>query len=133
MVSGITTTYHAVNAVRQVRDAIAAHAQAVAPETAAALKALDDAVTPLDGSGGVFGLAHRDLARRLNDQLVGDLQPTPSVVAGVDTPCAAIEKGLDTLRRLQATSIAELNAAFARSSSPPLPVWQIPQKTACGF
>jgi hypothetical protein len=131
MVAGITATYHAVNYVQQLRAAIAAHTPAAASGAADALKTLDEAVAPLDGSGGVFGLAHRDLARRLNDQLVGDLQPTPSVISGVDAPCAAIGKGLDTLRQLQMTSLAELNAALPRTAGP-LPAWRVPDGPPCG-
>ena len=108
MVVGITTTYHAVNCVQQLRAAIAKRLASGSPDGASALKALDAALAPLDGSGGVFGLAHRDLGRRLNDQLVADFAPTPSVTAGVDMPCASIDKGLATLRSLDVSALADV-------------------------
>ena len=77
-------------------------------------------LAPLDGSSGAFGLAHRDLGRRLNDQIVADFQPTPSVITGVDAPCAAIDKALETLRKLD-TSIAG-----------DVPAWTPPAAPACG-
>jgi photosystem II stability/assembly factor-like uncharacterized protein len=120
IVSGITTTYHAVTHVQQLRAAIAKRLAGAAPETSAALKTLDAALVPLDGSSGVFGLAHRDLGRRLNDQLVGDAQPTPSVIAGVDAPCAAIDRALDTLRKLDASIAGDV------------PAWTPPPAPSCG-
>jgi hypothetical protein len=120
MVAGIGVTYQAVTHVQQVRAAIAKRLASAAPDGPAGLQTLDAALVPLDGSSGVFGLAHRDLGRRLNDQLVADAQPTPSVIAGVDAPCAAIDKALDTLRKLD-TSIAG-----------GVPAWTPPVAPACG-
>jgi hypothetical protein len=119
MVAGITATYHAVKHVEELRAAIARGVKD-APESASALKTLDAALAPLDGSSGVFGLAHRDLGRRLNDQLVADMAPTPSVVAGVDAPCTSIDKALETLRKLDVSAVA---------GAPP---WTPPAAPACG-
>jgi photosystem II stability/assembly factor-like uncharacterized protein len=120
MVAGIAATYHAVNHVQALRAAIAKRLQGATSEAAASLKTLDTALAPLDGSAGIFGLAHRDLGRRLNDQLVADAQPTASIVGGVDTPCAAIDKALDTLRRLDTTALTDV------------PGWTPPAAPACG-
>ena len=120
MVAGITATYHAVTHVQQVRTAIAKRLPDAPADVAEKLKTLDAALVPLDGSSGVFGLAHRDLGRRLNDQLVADFQPPPSVITGVDAPCAAIDKALETLRTLD-TSIAG-----------DVPAWTPPAAPACG-
>jgi hypothetical protein len=79
-----------------------------------------------------FGIAHRDLGRRLNDMIVADFDPTPSVIAGVNGPCDAIDTSLDGLRRLQTTSVAELNAMLARAGLTALPVWTPPAAPACG-
>ncbi len=119
MVAGIAATYNAVNHVQQVRAEIAKRLQA-APADAAALKTLDAALAPLDGSAGVFGLAHRDLGRRLNDQLVADAQPTPSVSAGTDAPCAAIDKAIEALRQLDMKAVGDT------------PPWTPPAAPACG-
>jgi hypothetical protein len=118
MVAGITATFHAVTRVQALRAALAKRLAGATPDPA--LKALDAALTPLDGSGGIFGLAHRDLARRLNDQLVADAQPTASITAGVDTPCAAIDQALDTLRKLETSALTDV------------PAWTPPASPACG-
>ena len=114
MVAGITATYEAANYVNRLQAALAA------AKRSSAIEALERAVAPLAGSSHPLGLAHRDLGRRLNDQLVADAEPTPSVVAGVDGPCAAIDKALGEIRSLQ-PKIAELS----------LPAWT-PPADACG-
>jgi len=125
MTAGVAATFHAFNYIEQLRSALKDGAASPA-------KALDDALVPLiNGPAGV-GVAHRDLSRRLNDQLVGDAEPTPSVVAGVDGPCRNIDATLDALRKLQATSIAELDAARRRAGLTALPAWTPPSTAACG-
>ncbi|HEY2432338.1 MAG TPA: hypothetical protein VGI12_06655 [Vicinamibacterales bacterium] len=120
MVAGIAATYRAVNRVQALRAAIAKRLPGAAPDAAAALKTLDAALAPLDGSAGIFGLAHRDLGRRLNDQLVADAQPTTSIVAGVDTPCATIDVALDALKTLDTSALTDV------------PVWTPPAAPVCG-
>jgi len=120
MVAGIAATYRAVTHVEQLRASIAKRLERAPADAAASLKALDAALAPLDGSAGVFGLAHRDLGRRLNDQLVGDAAPTASVVAGVDDPCAAIDKALATLKGLDTRTLTDV------------PAWTPPSAPACG-
>jgi photosystem II stability/assembly factor-like uncharacterized protein len=99
MVGGVTTTYEAVNYVDALHSAI--ETARAGSASAADLDALEKTLTTLTGSSGVFGLAHRDLSRRLNDQLIADMAPTPSVVAGVDGPCKAVDEGLTTIRSFQ--------------------------------
>ena len=109
IVAGITATYQAFNVIQQVRS------QASAQPVEAALNEI------ANGPAGL-GAAHRDLARRLNDQLVGDLEPPPSIVAGVDAPCRAIDAALDRLRDLQAK-----NPGITALAS-----WKPPAAPACG-
>ena len=118
MVAGITATYEATNYIDRLQAALATAKPRGAG--ASAVDALVKAVAPLAGSSGVFGLAHRDLGRRLNDQLVADMVPTPSVIAGVDGPCASIDRAFETLRGLQ-PKLAELS----------LPAWT-PPASGCG-
>ena len=113
MVAGIAATYHAFNYVDELRKALASR-------TDAASRALEASLAPLANGPAGFGIAHRDLSRRLNDQLPADVEPTPSVVAGVDGPCAAIDAALDGLRKLQA------------GLDPALPKWTPPPAPACG-
>ena len=109
MVAGITATYNAFNFIQQIGPALNGQPIAIA-------------VTEiLNGPTGI-GAAHRDLARRLNDMLVGDADPTPSVIAGVDAPCRAIDAALDRLRQLQASN----------PGVPQLSGWKPPAAPACG-
>ena len=116
MVAGITATHDAVRYVDRLHAALAA---ATARDTAA-VAALGKDLAPFTGSSGVFGLAHRDLGRRLNDQIVADMDPTPSVVAGVDGPCAAVDKAFGELRALR-----------PKIEALALPAWS-PPVSACG-
>jgi len=109
MVAGIAATYDAFNFIQQLRG------QGSVPAIEAALADI------ASGPAGL-GTAHRDLARRLNDQLVGDLEPTASIVAAVDAPCRAIDAALDRLRELQAKN-KEIAA---------LAGWKPPAAPACG-
>jgi hypothetical protein len=113
MVAGIAATYDAFNYMQKVRDALAG-------KTDASSKTLDTALTALQNGPAGVGVAHRDLGRRLNDQIPADVAPTPSVVAGVDGPCTAIDLALDGLRKLQATMDSSL------------PRWSPPGAPACG-
>jgi photosystem II stability/assembly factor-like uncharacterized protein len=137
MVAGLDVTFHAITYVQQVREALADRAKGAAGKTGAAqiatpTQALDGALAPLAASAGPLGIAHRDLGRRINDQLIGDAKPTASVIAGVDVPCASIDTALDTLRTLQVGQIAELDGLLKRSGLAALPSWTPPAAPACG-
>ena len=137
MVSGLDVTYRAITYVQQVRDALADRSKAIAgkptaPQITGAIQALDAALAPLGSSAGPLGVAHRDLGRRINDQLIGDAKPTASVTGGVDLPCASIDSALETLRTLQRASIADLDALLKRGGLTPLPAWTPPAAPACG-
>ena len=136
MVAGIAATYYGYNYVQELRTALTARTKAAsgdgtAAEISTAAQTLDAALAPLVNGPAGFGIAHRDLARRLNDQLVADMEPTASVVAGVDGPCRAIDAALETLRRLQAANVSAMNAMLARSSLAALPEWTPPKAPAC--
>ena len=127
----------ACNYLEQLRAALTARTTDAAdkparPRSPRAIQALDAALAPLDERPGRLRAAHRDLGRRLNDQLVGDSQPTASIVAGVDAPCRAIDAGLTVLRGLQTSNIAELNAALTRAGVGTVPAWTPPAGPACG-
>ena len=109
MVAGIAATYEAFNFIQRVR-------------SDAAAQPIDASLAEIANGPAGLGTAHRDLARRLNDQLVGDLEPTPSIVAGVDGPCRAIDAALDRLRDVQTKN----------SGSSQLGTWNPPAAPACG-
>jgi len=136
MVAGIAATYHAVTYIQQLRGALSTRMTEAASNPAGAAtaeKALDAALAPFETGPTGLGVAHRDLGRRLNDLIVGDVAPTPSVIAGVDRPCKAIDSALDGLRRLETTSVAELNATLAGAGLALLPTWTPPATPACGM
>ena len=109
MVAGITATYTAFNFIQQVRPSVAGQ-----PIETALMEIIN-------GPGGI-GTAHRDLARRLNDMLVGDAEPTASIIAGVDAPCRAIDASFERLRQLQA----------GNPGVPELSRWKAAEAPACG-
>jgi photosystem II stability/assembly factor-like uncharacterized protein len=137
MVAGLDVTYHAITYVQQVRDAIAdrvkrASGTSQAQPIATAAHAIDGALAPLAASAGPLGIAHRDLGRRINDQLIGDAKPTASVIAGVDVPCQSIDTALETLRKLQAGQLADFDTTLKRAGLEALPTWAPPTAPACG-
>lgn len=137
MAAGLDVTYHAIRYVQQLRDALANRMKAIvgrasAPQVTSAAQALDAALAPLAASAGPLGIAHRDLGRRINDQLIADAKPTASVIAGVDAPCGSIDATLESLRKFQTTSIADLNKMIRRAGLEALPSWTPPAAPACG-
>ena len=88
-----------------------------------AARSLDTTLARIANAG--FGIVHRDLGRRYSDQFIADAAPTPSVVAGVDAPCQRLDATLASLRKLQSTTIAELDRARS------LPSWLPPAAPAC--
>ncbi|MGH9410525.1 MAG: WD40/YVTN/BNR-like repeat-containing protein [Vicinamibacterales bacterium] len=132
MVAGITATYDAVTYLDKLTDALSKLSPQSGDSTAAGVQSLETALKALAAGGGALGLAHRDLTRRINDQLVGDAAPTPSVTNGVDEPCAAIDRALAELRRIETTDVAQLNTSLSHAGPPALPVWTPPTAPACG-
>jgi photosystem II stability/assembly factor-like uncharacterized protein len=103
MVAGLKTTFDAFNYIQQAR---------------AGNPTLDAELAPIAAS---LGTAHRDLGRRLNDMLVGDVLPTASVIAGVDGPCRVIDAAIGNLRQ-----------SLARSNTNTSSAWTPPAPPACG-
>jgi hypothetical protein len=108
-VAGITATYNAFNFIQRIRPSLSGGP-------------VDTTLAEIINGASGIGAAHRDLARRLNDMLVGDADPTPSVIEGVDAPCRAIDAAFDRLRQLQAS-----NPGVAALSG-----WKPPAAPACG-
>jgi photosystem II stability/assembly factor-like uncharacterized protein len=135
MVAGIAATYRAFNYVQDLRAALAERVKpdgGTSAQIASAAKLLDADLASLLNGPGSFGMAHRDLGRRLNDQTIADMAPTPSIVAGVEGPCRSIDAALDTLRQLQAGRVAEMNTLLAGTGQASLPVVTLPSVPACG-
>jgi photosystem II stability/assembly factor-like uncharacterized protein len=132
MVAGIAATYHAMTFIDQVHAALAGTSSGQPPQKADEAQQIDKAMMALTSGPQSLGIAHRDLTRRLNDQLISDAEPTPSVIAGVDGPCRAIDAALEELRTLQATKIPVMNATRTHAGLAALPAWSPPPAPACG-
>jgi hypothetical protein len=135
MVAGLTASYNGVNYVEALRLALAERraqsaGKAQAAQIASLAQSLDAALVPLAANG--FGIVHRDLGRRYSDQFIADAMPTPSVIAGVDEPCKQLDATIAALRKLQSTSVAELNTLLTSSGLAQLPAWSPPAAPACG-
>ena len=135
MVAGLSSTFDGVTYLDRLTAALAARAKDAegksgAAEIVAAIKILTTTVATLETGPDGLGIAHRDLGRRLNDQVVGDEQPTQSIIAGVDAPCRSIDTTLTSLRTLQSSTIAPLDAMLAKASLSALPAWT-PPATGC--
>jgi photosystem II stability/assembly factor-like uncharacterized protein len=130
MVAGLTVSYEGFNYVTELRRMLDSLANRPASgsnreQVASLARSLDSTLARVAATG--FGVVHRDLGRRYSDQFIADAMPTPSVVAGVDGPCKQLDATLDALRRLQASSIAELK----RTTGGALPSWTPPSAPAC--
>lgn len=132
MVAGITVTYHAVTYLDELNDAVQKLNAGASGGVQTAVQGLESTLKGISGGSGALGLAHRDLTRRINDQVVADAAPTPSVMTGVDEPCAAIDKALGELRQMESTSLADLNTQLTRAGQKALPTWAPPAAPACG-
>jgi hypothetical protein len=131
MVAGLTTTYNGVRYLESVEAALAERAKSAegkpgAAEIQSAIQKLTAAATALETGPEGYGPAHRDLGRRLNDQVVGDQQPTPNIVTGVDAPCRAIDATSRAVEALRTSQIAPLDAMLTKAGLAALPAWTPP-------
>jgi photosystem II stability/assembly factor-like uncharacterized protein len=139
MMAGLRVSYDHFNQLLRLRAALATTVQQAvgtpsAAQLVAAAQSIDSAAVSLANSTlgmGGFGPSNRDLARRLTDMEMGDVQPSPSVVAAVDTNCRDLDTDLASLRRLQATNVAALNALLKQVNLPQLPALTITSRPAC--
>jgi len=136
IVNGLSASYDAYEAIRQMRQALAGD-QAKTPQDTgliAAAKALDKkAATLMDGAGnGGFGIANRDLARRLQDLDFGDMRPTASDMAAIDEGCRHLQEGLAQLDQMRQQDVPALNQMLAAAHLPALTPPADPPVPACG-
>src|SRR6185437_2044425 len=125
--AGLATSYDAYAAIAGLRQELAA---AAVPEA----KALDAALAPLAAGTGTsgFGVANRDLARRLQDLEFGDFRPTPSDAAAVEASCGLITAAAATLDRLQATDLARLNQSLKAAGQATIAPAAVEASHPCG-
>jgi hypothetical protein len=135
MVAGLTASYEGFNYVTSLESMLDSLPNRVSDgasreRIASAARTLDTALSRIAVSG--FGIVHRDLGRRYSDQFIADAMPTPSIVAGVDGPCRQLDATIEALRKLQGSTISDVNAVLAHASVGALPSWKTPAAPACG-
>lgn len=135
MVAGLTASYEGFNYVMAVRgalDSLTARSRGMkdGERIASEARTLDSALARIASAG--FGIVHRDLGRRYSDQFIADAMPTASVITGVNAPCALLDSNLESLRKLQGSRFADMNAALAQIGLPALPAWSPTRSPACG-
>jgi hypothetical protein len=124
IVNGLSTSYDAYGALQQMRKTLADD-EGKTPQDAsliAAAKALDKKfVALMDGAGnGGFGIANRDLARRLQDLDFGDMRPTASDMAAINQACRQIQEGLAQLDQMRQQDLPALNQMLLAEHLPAL-------------
>jgi len=135
--AGMAASYRGVMQIDSIRarlaaDTVRAAGTSVAAELLPAARALDQKLEAIaNGSTAAFGVANRDLARHLEDADFGDLRPTPSDLAAIETNCGQIDAAVAALKTLQSTDIPRVNALLSRAHLTPLPLAAIPSGSGC--
>ncbi|HUX67614.1 MAG TPA: hypothetical protein VMV31_09000, partial [Terriglobales bacterium] len=78
-----------------------------------------------------FGVANRDLARRLQDLDFGDFNPTPSDIAAVNASCAQIAQAAAQLQQIDGAARTSLDTQLAAAHLAPLPAFTLPAPPYC--
>jgi photosystem II stability/assembly factor-like uncharacterized protein len=134
IVSGLNASFEAYGALQQTRQTLTGD-QVKAPQDAsliAAAKDFDKKVAALmDGNAG-FGIANRDLARRLQDLDFGDLRPTASDLAAIDHGCHQIQESAVQLDHLRQQDLPALNKMLSAAHLPEVTLPEDPPVAGCG-
>jgi photosystem II stability/assembly factor-like uncharacterized protein len=136
VVNGLSSSYDAYGSVERLRHSLAGD-EAKAPRDAslvAAVKALDKKTAKLVNSAGHggFGVANRDLARRLQDLDFGDMRPTASDLAAIGQSCREIEEAVARLDQIRKQDVPALNQMLLAAHLPALTPPDDPTGPACG-
>ncbi|MGH9481282.1 MAG: WD40/YVTN/BNR-like repeat-containing protein, partial [Terriglobales bacterium] len=136
VMAGLETTYAVYYQIDRVRQALAAIPASAGGNggLAEAAAGLERQLAPLaagTGNSG-FGVANRDLARRLQDLEFGDYNPTASDTAAVEASCSQITQAAATLEQLNRSAVPQLNQLLAAAQQAPLPPITPPPGAPCG-
>ncbi len=136
MTAGMATSYTLFYQIDRLRKQLAADmAPTSAEEThaspqQASLRLLDRQLATVADSG--FGVVNRDMARHLEDADFGDLLPTKSDLAALESSCKQLDGAVAQLRSLQTESIPRLNATLAQEHLAALQAEPVPANAGCG-
>lgn len=136
VMAGLTATYDTYYQIDRVRKALATlPAQNDGNAALAqAAEALDKQLAPLaagTGNSG-FGVANRDLARRLQDLEFGDYDPTSSDINAVEASCGQITQAAAALRQIQTDAVPKVNQLLTAAGQAALPPLSPPAGAPCG-
>ncbi len=133
MTAGLHSSADGFRHIEQLRLALATLTAAAGTSSTvrAAAATLDTAMERLANGPGSFAFANRDLARELTDMIVGDIDPSPSVVAAPERSCHDIETDGQAYMRLQDTQLAALEKLLNGAGNTPLPHWTPATGNAC--
>ncbi len=122
-VKGLAASYDAYYALQQMRRTLA-NEESKSPQEAAWLasaKAFDKKVDALMSGDSGFGIANRDLARRLQDLDFGDMRPTESDLASIHQSCGQIRNSAAQFDRLRQQDLPALNQMLSSAHLPEIP------------
>jgi photosystem II stability/assembly factor-like uncharacterized protein len=133
VVNGLSASFGAYSALQKMRDAVTGEEVKAAQDSSleAAAKAFDKKAAGLMNAG--FGIANRDLARRLQDLDFGDMRPTASDLAAIDQSCHEIETSTTKFDQLRQQDLPALNQLLAAAHLPELTAPADPPAGGCGL
>jgi hypothetical protein len=134
VMSGLDASYDAYNTVRQMRQALDGDTAKMTQDASlsSAAKALDKkAGTLMDGTAS-FGVANRELARRLQDLDFGDMRPTASDLAVINENCHQLQEASAQLDEIRQKDMPALNQLLAADHLSTVAAPADPPGAACG-
>ena len=134
VMNGLYASLEGYADLRAMRDALAADETKGAqdPKLVAAAKDVDTKAERLMSGSAGFGIANRDLARRLEDLDFGDMRPTASDLAAVDLSCRRIEESEKSFDQLRQQDLPALNQMLRAANLPELTASADPPTSGCG-
>ncbi len=135
VMNGLSVSFDSYGALKTMRDALAADQSKVAQDAklGAAAKDFDTKAERLMSGSAGFGIANRDLARRLQDLDFGDMRPTASDMEAIDQSCHQIELGTSMFAQLRQQDLPALNELLVAARLPELTAPADPPASGCGL
>lgn len=126
VMAGLAVSYDAYQGLAAIRKALASDEGKATGELEASLAGFDRQLAGLVGGNARsgFGVANRDLGRRMQDLEFGDYDPTPSDAAAVEASCQQIADAaaqVDALRQKDEPVLNQRLSAAGLPVLPPLP------------
>jgi len=132
VMAGLETSYNAYQQLTALEKALGAETAPADPAYGAAAAKLEKELGVLTGgtSARGFGIANRELARRLQDLEFGDYRPTASDIASVEESCSTITQATAEFEQIESRTVPALNHMMGNGS--PLPIVKPATGPACG-